>query len=58
MDYDKVVRTVDYVMVAANVGLGAFAAEAQGAGHALPWWVVATAAALNAIVHLIPQKAS
>lgn len=40
-------------LVIVNIGFAAFAA-AVPAGHALPWWALASFAALNAVVHALP----
>lgn len=40
-------------MILANIGLAAFAAAAPAGS--LPWWVIAGAAALNAVTHALPN---
>lgn len=47
-------NTISTIMILANIGLAAFAAAAPAGS--LPWWVIASASALNAVAHALPNS--
>lgn len=57
MSTDQLVQYANQLFVYLNIGLAAFVAAAP-ADHQLPWYVIAAAAALNAVVHGLPSVSS
>lgn len=53
MNATQILQYINQAAVMLNVAFGAVVGAAP-ADHPLPWWVVATVAALNAVVHSLP----
>lgn len=54
MTYQQFAAGITYLAILGNVFFAAFLA-ATPADHSLPWWAVALAAGINALVHALPS---